>query len=96
MVLTDFCAMLLGAVLHIHTDYLNITTKNIKHDHVIGWLNYVEQFNPYILFILGKDNYIANTLSWLDHLEEFVLSKDKNVFVINPFPKECTLLMICS
>ncbi len=81
-VLTEFCAMLLGAVLHIHTDHLNITTNNITPDHVICWLNYIEQFNPYIHFIPGKDNVIANTLSWLDCLDKSVLSKDKQVFVL--------------
>ncbi len=74
--------MLLGAVLHIHTDHLNITTNNTTPDRIICWLNYIEQFNPYIHFIPGKDNVIANTLSWLDCLEESILSKDNQVFVL--------------
>ena len=82
MVLTEFRTMLLGAVLHIHTDHLNITTNNTTPDRVIRWLNYVEQYNPYIHFIPGKDNVIADTLSRLDRLEESVLSKDKQVFVL--------------
>jgi len=81
-VLTKFCTMLLGAVLHIHTDHLNITTNNITPDCIICWLNYIEQFNPYIHFISGKYNIIAKTLSWLDHLEESILSKEKQVFVL--------------
>ncbi len=82
MVLTKFCTMLLGAVLHIHTDHFNIMTNNTTPDHVIRWLNYVKQFNPYIHFIPYKDNIIADTLSWLNCLEESILSKDKQVFVI--------------
>ncbi len=82
MVLTRFCTMLLGAVLHIHTDHLNFTTNNTMPDCVVRWLNYIEQFNPYIHFILGKDKVIANTLSWLDRLEESIPSKDKQVFVL--------------
>ncbi len=39
MVLTEFRVMLLGALLHIHTDHLNITTNNTTPDHVICWLN---------------------------------------------------------
>ncbi len=82
MVLTEFCMMLLGAMLHFHTNHLNITSNNSTSDHIICWLNYVKQFNPYTLYIPGKDNVIANTLSQHDCLEEFVLSKDKQVFVL--------------
>ncbi len=98
MVLTKFCTMLLGAVLHVHTDHLNITTNNTTPDLVIHWLNYIEQFNPYIHFISGKDNVIANTLSWLDCLEESILSKDKQVLFLKTLsPKGWTLPMIhCS
>ncbi len=46
MVLTEFRKMLIGAVLHIHADNLNITTDNSTPDHIIPWLNYVEQSNP--------------------------------------------------
>ncbi len=79
MILTDSCTMLLGAVLHIHTDHLNITTNNTTTDHTICKLNYVEHFNLYIHFIPGRDNVIANMLSWLDCLEEYLLTKDKQV-----------------
>ncbi len=82
MVLTKFCTMLLGAILHIHTDHHNITTNNTTPDHIICWLNHFKQFNPYNHFIPGKDNVVANTLSWLDRLEESVHSKDKQVFVL--------------
>ncbi len=82
MVLTQFCIMLLGAVLHIHTDHLSITTNNTTPDCIICWLNYVEQFNPYIHFIPNKDNVIVNKLSWLDCIEESVLPKDKQIFVL--------------
>ncbi len=59
--------------------------------------------NRYAHFIPGKDNIIANMLSWLDCLEESVLSKDKQVFVLkvsifkgmyfadDPFLNECFL-----
>ncbi len=39
MVLTQFCIMLLGAVLHIYTDHPNITTNNTTPDCIICWLN---------------------------------------------------------
>ncbi len=79
MVLTEFHTMLLGAKLHICTDHLNITTKNIIPNYVICWLNYVEQFKPYIHFI---PNVLADTMSQLDRLKEFVPSKGKHVLVL--------------
>ncbi len=85
--------MLLGAVLHIHTDHLNITTNNKTPYHIICWLNYVKQFNPYIHFIPGKDNNVADTLSWFDCLEELVLSKDKQAFILkDPVSKGMDIL----
>ncbi len=70
MVLTEFCTIFLDAEFHIQIDHLNITTN----DCVICWLDYVEQVKPYIHFNPGKDNLIADMLSWLDCLEESVLS----------------------
>ncbi len=97
MVPTKFCTMLLGADLHIHTDHLNITTNNNTPNQVICWLNYIEQFNPYIHFIPDKDNIIANTLSQLNRLEESVLSKDKQVLSSKtPSPTGWILQMILS
>ncbi len=37
MVLNEFCTMLLGAVLHIHTDHINITTNNKMPDRIIWY-----------------------------------------------------------
>ncbi len=82
MVLTEFHTMLFSAMIHIHTNHLNITTNNTTPDLIICCLNYVEQFNPNIYFIPGKDNVIADTRSWLDCLEESVLFKEKQVFVL--------------
>ncbi len=56
MVLIGFHTMLHGARLHIHTHHLNNTTNNNSADHIICWLNYVDQFNPHIHFIPGKAN----------------------------------------
>ncbi len=60
----------------------------------IFWINYIEQFNPYIHFIPGKDNIIADTLSWLDCLEEFFISKTNKYFFSKTLSlKGWTLLM---
>ncbi len=82
MVLMEFYTMLLGAKLHIPIDHLNNTTNKTTPDFIICWLNYVEQCNPYIHFVLGKVNVIADLLSWLDHLEESILSKREQVFIL--------------
>ncbi len=59
MVLTESHTMLMGDERHICTNHLNITTIDTSPDHVIWWINYVEQYNPYIHFIHCKDNVIA-------------------------------------
>ncbi len=90
--------MLLGAMLYNHTKNLNTTKNNTMPNFIIFWLNYVEQFNPYIHFIPGKDNVIADTLSWLDKHEVQVLSKEVQVFVLkDSISKEMNdpLLMEC-
>ncbi len=35
MVLMGFCTMLLRAIIHIHTNHINITTNNTTHDCLI-------------------------------------------------------------
>ncbi len=87
--------MILGAVLHIYTDHLNITTNNTTPDHIIQWLIYDELFNPYIHFIPGKDNVISQSLFLINGLEESDLPKiSKFLFSKIPFLKEWTLLVI--
>ncbi len=72
-------------------------TTNTTHDHVICWLNYVEQFIP------GKDIAITGMLSRLNSLDKSVLVKGEQVFVLidsilkgmdfadDPFLIECFL-----
>ncbi len=97
MVLMGFHTILLGAKLHIQPDHLNFTTNNTTPDCIICWFNYVEQYIPYIHFISGKDNVIANTLSWLNSLKESVLSRTNTCLLSKiPSPKGWTLLMIHS
>ncbi len=64
VVLTEFST----AEMHIHTDHLNITTNNTTPDCIMCWLNYIVQFNPYIHFVPGKVNSIADMLAQLDPL----------------------------
>ncbi len=63
MILPETITMLIGAKLHIHTDYLNNTTDNTLPDLVIHWLNQIEHFTPYIHFIL---DWHLPCLDWQD------------------------------
>ncbi len=63
------------AKLHIHS----IATNKTSPDCVIGWLNYVEQFNYYIDSIPAKDNAIDDTLSWLDCLDSSPLQRKAGI-----------------
>ncbi len=59
MVLTEFHAIPLGALLHIHTNHLNITTNNVTPDKIIWWLIYIEQFNHQRVLILCKKSNVS-------------------------------------
>ncbi len=96
-IVLKFCIMLLVAKLHILTDHLNITTNNNTPDSVICWLNHVEQYNPCIHFIPGKNHVIADTQPWFHRLESTSFLKEGRYFSSNTlFQQDCTLLMIVS
>ncbi len=94
MVLMELHTIFPGTMLHIYTNHLNITTNNPTPDCITHWLNYVEQLNSEIHFILGKDNFITNTLFGLVYLKESVLLKT-NMYLFLKFlsPKGWTLPM---
>ncbi len=106
MIFAKFCKILLGAELHIHTEHCNIITDIITPEHVIYWFHHNEQFNHCLSFILGKDVFVAGTLSWLYYLNvlmsQFFQKESKYsfkmtrllrklIFVDDPFPAECFL-----
>ena len=51
--------MLLGAEIHIHTDHKNLTCDNLSSQRVIRWRLYLEDFNPTITHIEGKEKAIG-------------------------------------
>ncbi len=74
--------MLLDSKLHIYTDHLVVATTNTTPNHALCWLNYIEQLHRYIHSIPDKNNVISDTLSWVDHINESVLSKGEQVVVL--------------
>jgi hypothetical protein len=62
--LEEFQSMLLGAVIHIHTDHKNFMfNKDIKTQRVLCWPTKIEEFSPYVHYIQGEKNILADQLS---------------------------------
>jgi hypothetical protein len=44
--LREFCSMLLGAELHIHTDHKNILNVGDSSERRLRWISYVDEYSP--------------------------------------------------
>jgi hypothetical protein len=66
MVFKTFDTMLLGAVIHTHTDHKNLTYTTSVNDRVLLQLNYTERFGPTYQHIAGNDNFLADMFSRLN------------------------------
>jgi hypothetical protein len=65
MTLHEFWSMLLGAKLHIHTDYKNILNIGDSSQCRLQWISYVDEYGPELHYVEGSANVVADTFSWL-------------------------------
>ena len=63
MTLKEFRSMLLGAVINIHTDHINILTLGDSSQRRLRWISYVDEYGPTLHYIKGPNNVIADTFS---------------------------------
>ncbi len=63
--LREFCSMLLGAELHIHTDHKNIFNVGDSSEQCLRWISYVDEYSPTLHYVEGPCNVIADTFSSL-------------------------------
>ena len=68
-----------GQELIVHTDHMNIIYGNLSNDRIIRWRLLLEECNPTYVHIKGKDNIVADALSWLDaDFNEIEISEEAN------------------
>ncbi len=97
MVLTECHTILLGAMFHIHTDHLNITTNNSTPDCVIHWINYVSNSTLTFTLFPAKTMSLPNCSLGLTTLKNlFCPRTSKYLFSKIPSQKGLTLLRIHS
>jgi hypothetical protein len=61
--LEEFCSMLFGANIHVFTDHKNLTFDDLKTQKVLRWHNKIEEFLPWLHYIEGPKNILADNLS---------------------------------
>jgi hypothetical protein len=44
--LHEFCSMLLGAELHVHTDHKNILSIGVSSQQHLCWISYIDEYGP--------------------------------------------------
>ena len=59
--LNELYSMLLGANVHVFTDYKNLTLDSIKTQHVLRWQNQVKEHSHILNYIEGLKNILQTT-----------------------------------
>jgi hypothetical protein len=64
--LKEFCNILFGQQIVVHTDHRNILYKKLN-DRIIRWRLLLEEYGPeYVHMIAGRDNVVADALSHME------------------------------
>jgi hypothetical protein len=66
--LKKWCSSCLGGSIYMYTDHWTIENFNAQCDlfhHQLRWQEFISQYDMSIVYIKGKDNTVANVLSWL-------------------------------
>ena len=66
--LKEFCNILLGQKIIVHTDHKNLTYKNFNTERVMRWRLILEEYGPELKYIKGEHNVVADALSRLQML----------------------------
>ena len=74
MTLKEFCSMLLGSDMTVHTDNKNLIFDTLMTQRVLRWKCYVEEYSPTIKYIKGPFNIITDTFSHIGLKEDLNLN----------------------
>jgi hypothetical protein len=77
--LREFCSMLFGADLHIHTDHRNLLNVGDSSERRLRWMSYVDEYGPKLHYVEGPLNVIADTLLRLSRND---IDIDSSAFVV--------------
>ena len=93
--LKKYITILLARKLIIYTDHKNLTCKLLNTDRVLRWRLILEEYGPYIEYIKGEKNIVADALSRIPlngnqetthHIWELPILHYHKIRVINPYP----------
>ncbi len=65
--LHEFCSILLGAKLHVHTDHKNILRIGDSSQQRLCWISHVDEYRLELHYVEGPHNVIADAFSRLLH-----------------------------
>ena len=57
--LKQFCSMLLGALIVIHTDHTNLTFDNLWAQSMLRWRSYIEECSPRMNYLEGPNTVLG-------------------------------------
>ena len=91
----EFCTVLLGASIQVHTDRKNLTHRltEFTTQLVLWWRVLLEEFNPTFLYKSGPSNILANALSRIpttcterESTQDDLFSNDELMFCLSSYP----------